>query len=69
MSQKHVSQFGENYKARAEYGTYNKEFASTDQLFRKACDLAGVQPTKRQASKWRRGLGAAYSKKNEASQV
>ena len=28
-------------------------------VFRRACSHAGVAPTKRQASKWRRGIGKA----------
>ena len=30
-----------------------------DQLFRTRCEIAGVQPTKRQASKYRSGKGRA----------
>lgn len=44
-----------------DYGTYHKEFANEDGVFRAACERAGVQPTKRQASKWRNGRGAAFS--------
>jgi len=38
----------------------NKEFAAVGDLFRKACTMAGIEPTARQASKWRRGFGLAY---------
>lgn len=40
-------------------GQTNREFASTSQAFQDACVLAGVNPTKRQASKYRRGQGSA----------
>lgn len=38
----------------------NKEFAKTNQQFISACQKAGVEPTKRQAAKWRRKTGIAY---------
>ena len=46
----------------------NKEFAETDELFRKACELAGIPPTVRQASRWRsaRGKGKALQFKSIA---
>jgi len=31
----------------------NKAFAQSDQIFYKACELTGVKPTPRQASKFR----------------
>lgn len=31
-------------------------------VFRKACELAGIAPSRRQASKWRRREGAAWKK-------
>ena len=42
----------------------NKVFAAKDPAFRDACEKAGVQPTARQASKFRMGKGAAFTKKN-----
>jgi hypothetical protein len=39
----------------------HKEFVKTDDKFRKACENAGVEPTARQASKFRSGRGAAYN--------
>lgn len=36
-----------------------REFARDNELFRKACELASIEPTKRQASKWIRGKGLA----------
>lgn len=41
----------------------NKNFAKNNTAFKKACENAGVQPTARQASKYRRGLGSAYRSK------
>ena len=41
----------------------HKEFAQEDQAFRTACEKAGVEPTSRQASKWRRKFGAAWKAK------
>lgn len=41
----------------------NRTFAGTNQQFKDACSAAGVQPTKRQASKFRRKLGAAFKAK------
>jgi len=38
----------------------NREFAVKDGSFRSACERAGVSPTKRQASKYRRKVGLAY---------
>jgi predicted HicB family RNase H-like nuclease len=38
----------------------NREFAKSDENFIKACEKAGVQPTRRQASKFRRGFGLAF---------
>jgi len=43
----------------------NKEFASKNDLFGKACGLAGVPQTARQASKFRMGRGKAFSFKNQ----
>lgn len=41
----------------------NRTFAGTNQQFKDACSAAGVQPTKRQASKFRRKFGAAFKAK------
>ena len=38
----------------------NREMTKNDKTFLKACENAGVDPTKRQASKFRRGMGLAY---------
>ncbi len=37
----------------------NREMAQTDQEFRKACEAAGVYPSRLQFRKWRHGRGAA----------
>ena len=39
----------------------NKQFSERDQTFRTCCELAGILPTRRQASKWFRKTGAAYA--------
>jgi hypothetical protein len=47
----------------------NKEFAKENDLFRAACEMAqeehkNLKPTKRQASKFRRGKGIAFKFKH-----
>jgi hypothetical protein len=44
----------------------NAKFATKDKLFQAACSLAGIDPTPRQASKWRRGTGLAHTYRAEA---
>lgn len=44
----------------------NKEFAENNAEFRAACDRAGVQPTKRQAARYRQKRGQAYSARKAA---
>lgn len=46
--------------------TSHRDFAATDPQFRAACQRAGVQPTRRQASRWRRKCGSAWALRNEA---
>jgi len=49
---------------------FNKDRAKANQAtkinpaFQAACSEAGVEPTKRQASKWNHKKGAAYKTKN-----
>lgn len=44
----------------------NREFSKTDEHFINACEKAGIKATVRQASKFRREVGAAYkAKKNK----
>tara|TARA_R100001443_G_scaffold83874_1_gene90605 strand:+ start:431 stop:610 length:180 start_codon:yes stop_codon:yes gene_type:complete len=38
----------------------NAVFAANNATFVAACKAAGVKPTARQASKYRRGVGSAY---------
>jgi len=40
--------------------TFNADFAATDAHFRAMCAKAGVEPTRRQASKFRRHTGRAW---------
>jgi hypothetical protein len=47
----------------------NAKFATTDPLFQKACELAGIPSTRRQASKFRRKTGRAWSRRNEAQRM
>ncbi len=42
----------------------NNEFAKNNKQFIAACEKAGIQPTGRQAGKWRRQKGAAYKVAN-----
>lgn len=41
----------------------NKEFAEKDKLFHKACEIAKIKPTHRQASKFRNKKGLAFMRK------
>jgi hypothetical protein len=43
------------------YDSTARNIAEHDPLFKAACAKAGVQPTKRQAAKWRRGEGSAFA--------
>lgn len=43
-----------------------RDFATNNALFRVACELAHIPPTRRQASKWHQHRGLAYSKIGEA---
>lgn len=47
----------------------NAEFAKTDVLFRKACEVAGTPVTKRQAGKYRNGRGLASQCRTEATKL
>ena len=37
----------------------NREYAENNKAFRQACEEAGIEPTPRQAAKYRRGYGQA----------
>lgn len=38
----------------------NAQYANKDKLFRTACEIAEVKPTRRQASKYRNQKGSAF---------
>lgn len=44
----------------------NTQFAANNGKFRKACELAEIEPTARQASKYRRGMGKAFAASKKA---
>ena len=46
--------------------TTNANFAKTDRIFHKACELAEITVTNRQASKYRRKTGKAFQLSSEA---
>ena len=46
----------QNYKTKVS----NSEFSKTNKKFKEFCKIAGVEPTVRQASKWRNQKGSAY---------
>lgn len=43
-----------------EFKMTNKLFSETNEEFKIACEVAGVKPTTRQASKWRSRKGKAW---------
>lgn len=43
----------------------NKKFSEENEHFKNACKEAGIEPTVRQASKWRMGKGIAIRFKNK----
>ena len=43
----------------------HREFATADTAFRAACERASVEPTRRQASKFRNKRGRAYAARRE----
>ena len=45
----------------------NRTFAQTNQLFKNACEQAGIPATKRQASKFRRKFGLAWNATHKRS--
>lgn len=52
-----------NAKYRDMVGDGNALFAKLNTKFQQCCERAGVEPTRRQASKWRRGFGRAWAAK------
>ena len=64
-----TKQYKENYFKRAKEvrerqdgEITNRAYANTE-AFQQKCSDVGVKPTKRQASKFRRGMGLAYTSK------
>jgi len=55
--------------ARKEAGAGRNKGTMSDPVFLKACKLAKVEPTKRQASKWNNGYGAAYACRFDARRL
>lgn len=55
-----------NYAIKSTYQVSNDDMAKHNKLFRRACELANVQPTRRQASRWRNRRGRAYAKRHDA---
>lgn len=49
------------------YTVTNRDLAAGNHLFKRACELAKVPATKRQASKWRNRRGQAYAQRHEAA--
>ena len=47
----------------------NQEFARTDRVFRIACELANIEPTARQASKFRNCKGTAIKYQGRAAKA
>lgn len=45
----------------------NAQFVKSDAIFQKACELASIPVTLRQASKWRNNKGLAHKFKNQAT--
>jgi len=45
----------------------NTMFAKDDKIFREACKIAVIEPTPRQASKWRNGKGLARKFKGQVN--
>jgi len=47
----------------------NQDFSRTDRVFKMACELAGVEPTSRQASKFRNRKGTAIKYQGRAAKA
>lgn len=52
-----------------EFKLTNSKFANTDEEFIKACKVADIKNTARQASKWRNKTGKAYQTKFTSKKV
>ena len=53
------------HEVRKKRGYNANQGTLANEKFKKACELAGVEPTKRQARKWNLGKGKAYSFRNQ----
>jgi len=47
----------------------NRNWAKENKPFKKACEIAGIPPTARQASKFKRGIGSAYRHHKKAQSI
>ena len=63
--------FGERYTDRdaSNHDTFNRRFAQNTTVFTRACEVAGCNPTKRQAGKFQREEGAAFKKLEVSGQA
>lgn len=48
-------------------GISNLDFSKKDVAFREACAKVGIEPTSRQASKWRNKSGKAYNERSNGN--
>lgn len=47
----------------------NFQFAASDKMFRFICNILSINPTRRQASKWRNKKDSAFKHQNEAIKI
>ena len=57
----------ENALKTCKAGMTAADFAYKSEVFRAACKMAGAEPTKRQARKWRQRRGLAWTARKEAA--
>lgn len=55
-----VSVYSSSRKDRMKLQVYKYDVVLQDSSFKAACSEAGIPPSRRQVSKWSRGMGAAY---------
>lgn len=60
MGVKMEKQTEQTEEQKKDFRTTNKEFANSNEDFKKACSLSQVKPTVRQASKFRMKKGKAF---------
>ena len=56
----HSRQYDPGPSVPSRYEVPNRVFATTDKAFLNACQKIGIEPTTRQASKWRNKKGRAW---------